>query len=148
MMIYPYPILCRILLPYWRIFQITVISVKMKRVASFKTELIKALQNKTDGTKCSPTHLLFSAMLSRFSYSTKKTTSTKIEDRGLVNASFKNPLFTSYIFTKVEMISAEVIKRLQLSAELCSFGKLQHSIHLIARLLLRNSETNLFVAGI
>lgn len=51
MMIYPYPILCRILLPCWRIFQITVITVKMKRVASFKTELIKALQNKTDGAK-------------------------------------------------------------------------------------------------
>lgn len=66
MMIYPYPILCRILLPCWRIFQITVITVKMKRVASFKTELIKALQNKTDGAKCSPTHLLFCALLSRF----------------------------------------------------------------------------------
>lgn len=74
MMIYPYPILCRILLPCWRIFQITVITVKMKRVASFKTELIKALQNKTDGAKCSPTHLLFCALLSRFSYILRKKT--------------------------------------------------------------------------
>lgn len=82
----------------------------MKRVASFKTELIKALQNKTDGAKCSPTHLLFCALLSRFKlviFYEKKP--TQIEDRGLVNASFKNPLFPSYIFTKVEMISAEVI---------------------------------------
>lgn len=74
MMIYPYPILCRILLPCWRIFQITVITVKMKRVASFKTELIKALQNKTDGAKYSPTHLLFCALLSRFSYILRKKT--------------------------------------------------------------------------
>lgn len=74
---------------------------------------------------------------------------TQIEDRGLVNASFKNPLFPSYIFTKVEMISAEVIDRLQLTAELRSFGKLQNSIHLIVRLLLpRNSFTNLLVAGV
>lgn len=74
---------------------------------------------------------------------------TYIEDRGLVNASFKNPLFPSYIFTKVEMISAEVIDRLQLTAELRSFGKLQNSIHLIVRLLLpRNSFTNLLVAGL
>lgn len=74
---------------------------------------------------------------------------TQIEDRGLVNASFKNPLFPSYIFTKVEMISAEVIDRLQLTAKLRSFGKLQNSIHLIVRLLLpRNSFTNLLVAGV
>lgn len=53
---------------------------------------------------------------------------TQIEDRGLVNASFKNPLFPSYIFTKVEMISAEVIDRLQLTAELRSFGKLQNTL--------------------
>lgn len=40
------------------------------------------------------------------------------------------------------MISAEVIDRLQLTAELRSFGKLQNSIHLIVRLLLpRNSFT-------